>query len=713
MPEAERLCLEALERSPRNADAMNLLGVSHAQRGDRASALEWLGKAVAIDSQSASYRLNFGKVLLQLGRVREACESLERATALDPRKADAHNELGLARAEAGFLEAAEAAFRKALSLQPGYWEAYSNLGLFLLHIGRAEEAVATLRKALELEPRSPDVLTNLGMALRARGLAEEAVQAYRTALVLRPGDPGTLTNLGNALVVLSRNDEAIDCFRAALTSAPRYAAAYYNWGSLQLRLGRFGEAASQFREALEIEPHFADAECGLASALRDAGHVDESIAACRRALELDPNNTEVHSQLLFSLLHSSTVTPLQVFDEHREWARRHAGRASSGFAGHPNGREPERRLRIGYVSGDFRHHPVAQFLEPILERHDHTEFDILCYYNVPHADATTDRLRLRADGWRDIASLDDDEVADRIRADRIDVLVDLSGHTRANRLLAFARKPAPVQATWLGYLGTTGLDAIGYRISDGRATPQGFDALHTERVVRLPDSQWCYRPPADCPDVAVPPSVRESKPVTLGAFCNLAKIGPRVIATWGKLLERLSGGRLLVVGLGLDSMREEYLSQFAAAGVAPHRIELRGFQSFRDYLAMHRDVDLMLDTFPYTGGTTTCHALWMGVPVVTLAGDSYPSRGGASVLGTLGLGELVAETPEEYVDKVCTLATEPARLSQLRSGMRARMSSSALMDAARFTRGLEHAYRSMWRDWCQNPAVGEKTDASG
>jgi len=710
LPEAEVLYREILERSPRNADAMNMLGILRAQCGDQASAREWIGKAIAIDSRNAAYRFNFGKALLQLKCAREACEALERAVSLDPDYADAYNELGLARAETGSFKAAEAAFRKALSLQPSYWEAHNNLGLLLHRQGKREDALLSLHRALELEPRSAEVLRNLGLVLRAQGRAGEAVKAYRAALDLSPGEPAALTNLGNALGDLSRNEEAIGCFRDAVAAAPEYADAHYNWGLLCARSGQLQEAADKFRAALAIDPRLAEAESGLASALHDLGKIEGAIEACRRALQLRPEDADTHSQLLFTLLHSSEVGRRQVFEEHREWARRHAASHSSILARHANSREPERRLRIGYVSGDFRHHSVAQFFEPVLARHDRSGFEILCYYNLSGADETTERLRRGADRWCEIASLGDDAVAARVRADRIDILVDLSGHTKFNRLLVFARKPAPVQATWLGYLNTTGLDAIDYRITDGHASPEGLlDELHSERLVRLPHSQWCYQAPPDCPDVAIPPAIREGKPVTFGAFSSLAKIGPRVIALWCTLLDRLPGARLLVMGVGLESMRDEYLSRFASAGVAPQRVELHGFLSFRDYLAAHAAVDMILDTFPYTGGTTTCHALWMGVPVLSLVGDSAPSRGGASVLETIGLNELLADTPEGYLDKARSLASDRERLADLRAGMRARMSASPLMDAGRFTRHLENAYRFMWRRWCHD-STGESAN---
>jgi len=698
LPEAALLYRELLQRSPRHAAAMNGLGILCAQQGDKESAAEWIGKAVAVDSRSAAYLVNYGKALLHLGRAAEACEALERAASLDSGRASAYHELGLARSEAGLFEGAEAAFRKALSLEPASWEVNSDLGLFLQRLGRDEEAAQCLRRAVELEPRSVDALRNLGMVLRAQERAAEAVQIYRAALALQPKDPATLSNLGNALLDLSKREEAAACFREAVALAPGHADAHHNWGLLHLRSGEFQLASDEFRAALAINPRLGDSEKGLASALHDLGCIDEAIAAGRRALLLRPHDREAHSQLLFTLLHAPDVDVGEVFAEHREWARRHASGPSA--ARHENQAEPERRLRVGYVSGDFRHHSVSQFFEPILSRHDRAGFEIFCYHNLRQSDETSERLRSGADCWREIATLEDGAAADLVRADRIDVLVDLSGHTRFNRLPVFARRPAPVQVTWLGYPGTSGLDSMDYRITDARASPEGlFDALHTETLLRLPDSQWCYQPPPDSPAVAPPPFLSRGAP-TLGAFSSLAKIGPRVIALWCSLLERLAEARLLIVGLGLESLHEEYRARFAAAGVAPERIELRGFQSFRDYLALHGAVDLMLDTFPYTGGTTTCHALWMGVPVISLAGNSTASRGGASLLGAIGLEELVSETPDEYLDKACALARDRARLVALRAGMRDRMSGSPLMDVARFTRNLEGAYRSMWRKWC-------------
>src|SRR6267142_1772918 len=660
LPEAETFCREILERSPRNADAMNLIGILCAQRGDLGSALEWIGKAVGVDSQNAAYRFNFGKILLQLGRTREACGALERAASLDPGYTEAHNELGLALGEAGSFDAAEAAFRKALSLEPDYWAAHNNLGLLLHRVGRDEEAGLSLRRALEIEPRSPGTLGNLGMVLRAQRRGAEAVDAYRAALVLTPQDPALLTNLGNALADLSRLEEAVACFRDAVAAAPDHANAYYNWGLLYLRSDQFQSASEKFRVALTIDPHLGEAEIGLASALLDLGRIDEAIEAGRRALLLRPQDMDAHSRLLFTLLHSAEIRPRQVLEEHREWARRHAARFSSGSARYANSPEPERRLRVGYVSGDFRRHSVAQFFEPVLAQHDRGGFEIFCYYNHSRSDETTERLRRSADHWCEIAPLGDDEVADRVRADQIDILVDLSGHTKFNRLLVFAREPAPVQAAWLGYAATTGLASIKYRISDAIADAPEGETPASEMLLRLPDGFLCYQPVPEAPRVSEPPASIAGH-VTFGSFNSLAKLNPGVIRLWQRILDAVPKSRLLIKAQPVadPDTRAACVARLVAHGMAPDRLDLEaGTPTLAEHLATYSRVDIALDPFPYNGTTTSCEALWMGVPVVTLAGDRHAGRVGASLLTRVGLEDMIAHTADGYLATAVALARD-------------------------------------------------------
>ncbi|HEY6241910.1 MAG TPA: tetratricopeptide repeat protein [Burkholderiales bacterium] len=700
--EAEALYQDALKRSPRNAEAMNMLGILCAQRGDPSLASEWIGKAISVDPQSPAYHFNLGKALRQLSRPVEAARTLERAVALRGEYAEALNELGLAQMEAGDLEASKTAFRRALSLQPRYFEAQNNLGLAWYKQGGYEEASSSFNRAMELDPRSAEARSNLGMVYRAQGYRARAAESYRAALALSSRDPVSLSNLGNAFIDLAEYGQAITCFREATTLAPDNAEAHCYWGTAYHCNGQPLLAAEKFSEVLARNPEHIEALIGLGAALHDLGHVDEAIATYRRLLKLRPEDAQRHSALLFFLLYSPGITSESLFAEHREWARKHAGNLASRSLPHRNSPEPERRLRVGYVSGDLRSHPVGYFFEPVLAHHERAGFEIFCYYNLAFVDALSERLRGLSDAWHVISKLDDAAVDELVRNDGIDILVDLSGHTVYNRLALFARKPAPVQATWLGYLGTTGLESVDYRITDRYASPEGLlDPFHTERLQRLPDSQWCYQAPADCPEVAELPAMKAGF-VTFASLSTLAKIRPPAIELWCRLLERMPGARLVIVAKGLESIREEYLARFADRGIAAERVKLLGGQPFGDYLALHNSVDLILDTFPYAGGTTTTHALWMGVPVVSLAGDTSPSRSGASLLSVVGLQELVAETPEQYLDIASELAGDLPRLSALRSGMRKRMTESALMDPVRFTRNLEQAYRSMWRRWCDD-----------
>jgi len=708
LPEAESFYREVLKHSPRNVDALNLLGILCAQRGDPASALEWIGKAVAIDPRNAVYQFNHGKAFLQLKRPREACQALERATALRGDHAETYNELGLARMEDGDQKAAAAAFRSALSLRPGYAEAHNNLALALHWHGEHDEAGASLRRALELEPRSTNIMSNLGMVLRAQGRAAEAAEVYRAALALDRRDPVVLTNLGNALINLSRYEEAVDCFREATAIAPNYADAYYNWGTAYLRTERLHAAAEKFSDALAKDPNLSEAAVGRGSALLDLGRVEEAIDAFRRVVLLRPHDVNAHSHLLFSLLHSPEATQHQLSAEHHAWAQRHAARFVSGSSGHRNSPEPERRLRVGYVSGDFRQHSVSQFFEPVLVQHDRGGFEIFCYSNLSFVDATTERLRRRADSWRETSSLSDDALADLVRGDGIDILVDLSGHTKYNRLLVFARKPAPVQITWLGYPATTGLGAIDYRISNAIADPASAENLTSETLIRLPSGFLCYQPPLEAPQVGALPA-SSSGYITFGSFNSLAKVNPVVLGLWKGILAAVPGSHLLIKAAAVvdPDTRAYCLEGLVAQGIAPDRLDIvPRTQSLSEHLATYNRVDIALDPFPYNGTTTTCEALWMGVPVVTLAGDCHAGRVGASLLAQVGMQDMVAHTSATYHAAAVTLASDPARLAALRAGMRDRISASPLTDTACFTRKLEQAYRSTWRHWCHETHTG-------
>jgi predicted O-linked N-acetylglucosamine transferase (SPINDLY family) len=647
---------------PNIEQAMQRALAAH-RRGNLAEAESLYREVVAARPGHAEAWHRLGEIAYRRGEAAKAVELIGRAVRADPSRADLHCNLGEAYRACGRAGEAERCFREALLRNPGFAEAHNNLGATLKDIGRLDEAAACLRRAVEIKPAFAMAYNNLGSVLMAQARLEEAERLLRQALAIDPNLALALSNLGAVLQDFGAHAEAERCYRRALELAPEHAETHNNLGTL----------------------------------LQDRGRHDEAVASYRRALELKPGYAAAYSNLLLCLNCAPGVSPAELFAEHREYARRFAPAANPAAASRRGrGRAPA-RLRIGYVSADFRGHPVAHFLEPVIAHHDRGRFAVHCYSSHAAADAVTARLQSRADVWRDIHSLDDGAAAELIRSDGVDILVDLGGHTAGNRLLVFARRPARLQASWLGYLNTTGLEAIDCRITDARASPKGsFDRLHTERLLRLPDCQWCYQPPEACPEVG-PAPCRERGFVTFGAFSNPGKITREVIGLWSKLLAEVSGARLVLAGRGLAAGDEDFLSRFDRHGVARERLDIRPFASFRDYLDLHGEVDVVLDTFPYTGGTTSCHALWMGAPVVTLAGSTPPSRGGASLLGVIGLGKLVARTPSAYLSIATALAARPAALGALRAGMRRRMSASPLMDAPGFTRALETALRSAWQ----------------
>ena len=612
-------------------------------------------------------------------------------------------QLGLAHFRAGRLQEAEAICRDLLSLEPSPGEAWYLLGAIAQRVDNHMEAIALIEEALRIGPPTAEQHNSLGISRIQLGKVADAAESFRQAVKLKPKLPDAHNNLGNALRELGDPEDAESSIRRALTLKPDFAEAHANLGIVLRDLGRLSDAEKSLRRALALNPAYAEAHNDLGATLFGLGRLADAETCYRQALAVDPALSIAQGNLMTLLNYAPQRASAEIFAAHRDFAR---SRYPAGEARrHDNVPDPRRRLRLGYVSGDFRNHPVAHFLEPVLARHNRKDFEVFCYHASAQSDAMTERLKAHADQWREASALSNAALADEIRGDGIDILVDLSGHTRYNRLGAFALRPAPVQASWLGYLNTTGLEAIGYRITDPRASPEGmFDAYHVETLVRLPDSQWCFQAPRECPNVGALPQAT-SGVTTFGAFANPGKMGPEVIALWARLLERVPKSRLLVITNALATVPPEYVGRLASQGIPAERLQVLGSKPYLEYLALHNSIDIMLDTFPYAGGTTSCIALWMGVPVVSLVGNTAPSRGGASVLHAVGLEELVAQTPEQYLDLAASLAGDTARLAALRSTLRDRMQRSALMDAQRFTSNLESAYRGMWRTWCGNRSV--------
>ncbi len=675
-------------------------GVAWAAKGvlDRAAACFEL--AVRRNPAVAEAWRNLGCVQVRRGRFKEAEGPLRRAIALRPGFAEAHNDLGCALRSQGRLEEALSCFSRAIELDPGFAEAYFNLAQSLNQTGRTEEAARACLAAVELRPDWAEALALtacLSAALRRYG---EAAEYARRALALKPEMPEAHNALGLGLEAFGELEAAVACYEAALGLSPTFAAAWNNLGNVRVRQGRLGDAARAYRRALGVRPDYAIAWNNLAHALEKQGAVEEAICCYRRALELEPGFASAHSNLLLALHYAPALDREEIYAEHRRWAARHAPpRMEVG----PRETDPERPLRVGYLSPDFRAHAVAFFIEPVLAFHDRSRFRVVCYSNVVCGDATTARLRALADEWVEIHELADETAAERIRADGIDILVDLAGHTANGRMGVVARKAAPVVVSWLGYPDTTGLETVDYRLTDEAADPPGeAERFYTEELVRVPAPFLCYRPPAEAPEVAPLPAARRGF-VTFGAFHNLAKINLRVAACWAAILGRAAGARLLVKSAALSDAgaRERLARLLAEAGVPLERVEMRGHVAgLRDHLGCYAEVDIALDSFPYAGTTTTCEALWMGVPVVTLVGRAHVSRTGLSILRAVGLQELAVTSESGYVESAISLAGDIRGLEALRAGMRARLEASRLLRGEEFVRDLEEAYRQMWRRVC-------------
>jgi len=674
------------------------IALKHHQAGQLAQAQTLYRQILDQQPKHAGALHYLGVVEYQSGHLDVAVDLMRRAIALKPEYAEAYNNLATALRDMGQFEEAAAACRRAIALRPDYAEAYSTLGNALRDQDQTEEAVAAYRRAVALKPNLTEAFFNLANALREVGQLDEAVAAFGQAIALRPNYPEAYNALGIALRSLGQLERAITAFRQAIILMPKSAEAYSNLGMALRDVGQLDESIAACRQAIDLKPQFPEAFVNLGIALRVQGRSEEAIGAYRRAIALRPGYVEAHSNLVYALHFDPGYDARSIAVEHTRWNRQHAAPLTKFIPSHDNDRDPDRRLRIGYVSPDFREHPIGRFLLPLLAHHDKGQFEVFAYANVLVSDSTTQRLRSYADQWRNIVGLSDAQVADLIRKDRIDILVDLTMHMALNRLLVFARKPAPVQITYLAYCSSTGLETIDYRLSDPFMDPPGSnESIYSERTIRLPDTYWCYEPVIASSQVGPLPALQQ-RFITFGSLNNFCKVSEPAMAAWIKLLRNVPNAQLLLHALE-GSHRQRLRDRLQREGIDPTRVRFASFMPTQQYFDLYRLIDIALDTFPYGGGTTTCDALWMGVPTISLAGKTGVGRGGLSILSNIGLSELVADSEQTYVQLASDLAGDVARLGQLRSTLRQRMQRSPLMDAPRFARDIEAAYRQMWQTW--------------
>ncbi|MDB5308291.1 MAG: repeat-containing protein [Gemmataceae bacterium] len=622
--------------------------------------------------------------------------------ALDPSHADGWANLGAIRSAQGRPADAVECYRQALRARPDHPAATFNLGAALLRIDRPAEALACFEAARPLAPPTDQLPAQTGYALLALGRAAEAAACLEAYLLSCPTDPRAWHQLGLALGHLGRDADATAAFTRSVEFAPTSGEARVSLGAAIQAAGRPDEAVACFREALRLKPGLPEAQNNLGNTYVEAGRTAEAVELLRAAVAGRPAWPALHSNLLLALNYRPGVTGPAARAEHTAWAARHADPLTPSGPPLTNDPDPARRLRVGYLSADFRRHPVAAYIGPVLAAHDRTAVRVICYSATRRPDEVTDRLRATTDAWRDISALPDPVAADLIRRDGIDVLVDLGGHTAGNRLLVLARRAAPVQVTHFGYPNTTGMKAVDYRLTDALADPPGSDEFYTERLIRLPGGAWCWGPPAGAPGLGPPPCLSNGY-VTFASLNNPAKATEEVAAAWARILARVPSSQLLLLTGLLAETRDRYAEVFAGLGIDPRRLRLEPRQAADRYYALWASADIGLDPFPYNGGVTTPDALWMGVPVVALAGDSYRARQGLCVLRAVGLGDWVAESIDGYVELAVRKAADPAALRELRAGLRSRVQQSPLTDAPGFARHLEAAYRQMWADRLRQP----------
>jgi protein O-GlcNAc transferase len=686
-----------------------------------------IAPAAAGALDDARYQFGLGQALELLGRWNEAGAAYRRVLRSDPKSLDAHIALGAALQRSGQLTHAAAAYRDALALKPGDPSALGNLGAVLREMGELAAAIGLLETAARIEPlvaahsinlgiaycqrrdfaaaesilrtvlaREPDnadAAFNLGNALRGLGRPREALEQYRHAAELRPVHAEALNNLGNVHKELGDFPRAMAAFDAALLVRPDYVTAMNNAGCLLRTLGRSDEAEDMLRRGLAVDPHHAALYDNLGNVLKDAGKLDDAIGCFRHSLELAPANSMTHSNLAYALSFQS-LSAQPILDECARWGARFAAPLARCDIDRTVDLSPERRLKVGYVSADFREHCQTLFTLPLLSHHDRASLEIFCYSSVERPDDYTRRIARHVDVWREVRALDDDALCRLVREDGIDILVDLTMHMANGRPLLFARKPAPVQIAWLAYPGTTGIDAIDYRLSDPRLDPDGFDAHYTERTLRLADSFWCYDPLSDDVEPGPPPSVARGY-LTLGCLNNPCKLTDRTLELWSGVMRALPDARLKLMAPA-GRHRRRLLERLGTHGVDAARVSFLEFRPRAEYLRAYRDIDFGLDTLPYNGHTTSLDALWMGVPIVTRVGATSVGRAGLSQLFHLNLVDLAAESDAAFVERAVALARDVPRLSALRRTLRARMQRSPLMNASRFAKNVEHAYRRAW-----------------
>lgn len=604
--------------------------------------------------------------------------------------------------KAGRLEQAKPLYLGVLKTQPNEPGALHFLGLIAHQEGAEETALEYLTKSVQAKPDYADAHSNRGIVLKELGRLDEAILSYQKALHLNPNFADAHYNLGNAFTDLDRHNDAVDCYRKTLTIKPDYMAAHYNLGRSLGKLGLLDEAVVSYEKALALKPDYVIAHTGLGNVLNDQGWLDQSIEHFKIAISLAPDDMSAHDNLLLTEQYRYGQNAKSLYDLHHKWGEEHGQGFLDEWPSHKNERDPDRRLRVGFVSSDLGRHPVGYFVRPLLANLPKNQIQTFCYSDR-QPDDLTQLIKTATNIWRDTKHIKDDQLRQIIIDDEIDILIDLAGHSAGNRLQLFARKPAPLQVAWAGYVGTTGLSAIDYLVSDQYSTPAGEDVFYQEKILRMPDGWLCYEPPDYAPEIGPLPYDCKGH-ISFSSFSNPAKINHSVAAVWTRILDAVPGSSLLIKYKGIETptANGRLRALFEAEGLASSRLILEGRSPHADLLKRYgEEIDIALDPFPYSGGLTTYEALWMGVPVITVPGQTFASRHSQSHLTTIGLPELVAKDYDDYVARAVDLASDIERLRSLRARLRSQMANSPACDGEKFAKGFTNLMRSIWKDWCR------------
>ena len=731
---AVELIRRAISRKPAFPEAYSNLGNVLKAQGEIEAAIGCYREAVALKPDLIGAHNNLGNVLRDLGQLDQAIASYRQALAYKPDHAEAHYNLAIALNDQGNLAEAVVSFRQAIVFKPGVAEQHYHLATALKALGNPDEAISNYRQAIKYQPDYADAYISLGALLQEKGDLAQAIETYQKILSCRPDCAAAYCNLGTTLKDQGKLDQAIAAYRLAIEHKPGLAEAHYNLGNTLQMQGKLAEATQAYLQSLAIKPDFTEAHNNLGNVLQAQGELtaaeihfkklltlnpdnadaynnlgnvfkhqsllDEAIACYRKALALKPAFLEAHSNLLYALSSHPNCTHPQYLIEAQLYGEKALARAKpyGSWASHSKDGAP-RHLRVGLVSGDLKSHPVGYFIEGILSHLNQNLVELVAYSTKAQEDDLTARIKPLFIAWNSIAGLSDAAAAHKMHEDGIDVLVDLAGHTAFNRLPLFAWKPAPVQVSWLGYFASTGLPSMDFLLADSVSIPDSHRSAFTEKVWYLPDTRLCFTPPAGGDSLAVSPlPAGHNGYITLGCFQTLSKIGDGVLELWGRIFSALPEVRLRLQNRQMSCLttREQMKSRLARFGIAQERVTLSGPVSRAEYLAAYAEVDMVLDTFPYPGGTTTCEALWMGVPTLTLAGETMLARQGASLLMAAGLSNWVASSAEDYVAKAAAFSLDLPSLSALRARLREQVRTSPLFDAERFARNFEAALLGMW-----------------